>query len=64
VARTAYLHVNYRRITPIGVELTFEATRDRVDGRKRWGSARIFDPAGALISDFDALFLELLPGQP
>lgn len=63
VARTAFLHVNYRRITPIGVELSFEATRDRVEGRKRWGSARIFDPEGALISDCDALFLQLLPGQ-
>jgi hypothetical protein len=63
VARTASLTVNYRRITPLDVELRFEASRDRVEGRKRWGSARLYDPSGALLSDADALFLELLPGQ-
>ena len=63
VARTASLTVNYRRITPIDVELRFEATCDRVDGRKRWGSARLFDPSGAVVADCAALFLQLLPGQ-
>ncbi|MBN9620860.1 MAG: PaaI family thioesterase, partial [Actinobacteria bacterium] len=63
VARTAALTVNYRRITPIDVELRFEASRDRVEGRKRWGSARLFDPSGALVSDTSTLFLQLLPGQ-
>lgn len=64
VSRTASLTVNYRRITPLGVELRFEASRDRVDGRKRWGSARLFDADGRLLSDAEALFLQLLPGQP
>jgi hypothetical protein len=63
VARTAGLTVNYRRITPIDVELRFDATRDRVEGRKRWGSARLFDPAGLLVADCEALFLQLLAGQ-
>jgi acyl-coenzyme A thioesterase PaaI-like protein len=63
VARTASLKVNYRRVTPIDVELRFEASRDRVEDRKRWGSARLFDPSGALLSDAEALFLQLLPGQ-
>jgi acyl-coenzyme A thioesterase PaaI-like protein len=63
VARTASLTVNYRRVTPLDTELRFEASRDRVDGRKRWGSARLFDPAGTLLSDASALFLQLLPGQ-
>jgi hypothetical protein len=64
VSRTASLTVNYRRITPLDVELRFAASRDRVEGRKRWGSARLFDPSGTLLSDADALFLQLLPGQP
>ena len=64
VARTAFLKVNYRRITPIDVELRYEASRDRVEGRKRWGTARLFDPAGELVADAEALFVELLPGQP
>jgi hypothetical protein len=63
VSRTAALTVNYRRITPLDVELRFDASRDRVGGRKRWGSARLFDPSGALLSDAEGLFLQLLPGQ-
>lgn len=63
VARTAFLKVNYRRVTPIDVELHFEATIDSTDGRKRWGSGRLYDADGALLSDAEALFLQLLPGQ-
>ena len=33
-SRTAYLHVNYRRIAPIGRELGLDATLDREEGRK------------------------------
>jgi hypothetical protein len=63
VCRTAYLTVNYRRVTPVDVQLRFEASRDRVDGRKRWGSARLFDGSGNVLSDADGLFIQLLPGQ-
>jgi hypothetical protein len=63
VARTAFLKVNYRRITPIEVELRFEASLDSVDGRKRWGTARLFDGSGTLLSDAEGLFLQLRPGQ-
>src|SRR5690606_13965892 len=41
-ARTAYLHVNYRAITPIGPELRVEATFDGEEGRKRWLSGRLY----------------------
>jgi len=34
MARTAYLHVNFRSITPIGARLRLEATVERVEGRK------------------------------
>jgi acyl-coenzyme A thioesterase PaaI-like protein len=63
VARTAYLKVNYRAITPIGRELLVDATVDRVEGRKRWASARLFD-GETPIADAEGLFVELLPGQP
>lgn len=63
VARTAYLTVNYRRIVPIGAELRWDATVDRVEGRKRWGSARLVDGDARLLSDAEGLFLTLLPGQ-
>lgn len=64
VARTAYLTVNYRRITPIDVRLDFDCTIDRIEGRKRFVSARLRDPDGQLVSDADALFVRLNPGQP
>jgi hypothetical protein len=63
VSRTAYLKVNYRKITPIGVELRVEATVDRIEGRKRWVSGRLFH-GDALVADAEGLFIELLPGQP
>ena len=62
-ARTAFLTVNYRRITPIGVELRVEATLDRVEGRKRWMTGRLYH-GDDVVADAVALFIELLPGQP
>jgi len=57
VSRTASLTVNYRRVTPLDVELRWEASRDRVEGRKRWGSARLLNAAGELLSDAEGLFI-------
>jgi acyl-coenzyme A thioesterase PaaI-like protein len=59
--RTAYLTVNYRRVTPLDEELTFEVSVDRVEGRKVFASARLFDGQGALTSEADALFVEVRP---
>jgi acyl-coenzyme A thioesterase PaaI-like protein len=63
IARTAYLTVNYRYITPIGKELHLDATFDRQQGRKRWVSGRLTD-GETLIADAEGLFVELRPGQP
>ncbi|MEO7398545.1 MAG: hotdog domain-containing protein [Ilumatobacteraceae bacterium] len=63
VSRTAYLHVNYRMITRLGVELRFEATVDRIEGRKRWASGCLWE-GDALVADVEGLFVELRPGQP
>jgi acyl-coenzyme A thioesterase PaaI-like protein len=63
IGRTAYLKVNYRKITPIGIELQVEGSVDRIDGRKRWVSARLLD-GETLIADAEGLFVALLPGQP
>lgn len=61
--RTAYLHVNYRAIVPIGTELRVESGVDRVEGRKIFVSGRLC--AGeALLCDAEALFVKLKPGQP
>lgn len=64
IARTAYLKVNYRRITPLGVRLDIELRVDREEGRKRWCSGELTTPDGTVVADVEALFLVLLPGQP
>jgi acyl-coenzyme A thioesterase PaaI-like protein len=63
MSRTASLTINYRRITPLDVELSFDCRLDSTDGRKRYISARLYNPAGEVVADCDGLFLRLLPGQ-
>jgi acyl-coenzyme A thioesterase PaaI-like protein len=63
VSRTAFLKVNYRAPTPVGIDLRVEATIDTIDGRKRWVTGRLFH-GDTLLADADSLFIELLPGQP
>ena len=62
-SRTAYLHVDYRKITPIGKELRVAARFDREDGRKRFLSGEVADGA-AVLAEAHGLFVELRPGQP
>jgi acyl-coenzyme A thioesterase PaaI-like protein len=62
-SRTAYLHVDYRRVTPLDVDLSVRGWVERVDGRKLWarGELRAGDQ---LLVEAEGLFLILLPGQP
>ncbi|HEY2281577.1 MAG TPA: hypothetical protein VGI00_24730 [Streptosporangiaceae bacterium] len=62
-SRTAYLHVNYRAITPIGPELRVSARVDRIEGRKRYLRGMIHH-GDTLTADAEGLFVELRPGQP
>ena len=64
IARTAYLHVNYRKITPIETELVVEGRVDRVDGRKAFCKAELCDLDGKVLADCEGLMVQLLPGQP
>jgi acyl-coenzyme A thioesterase PaaI-like protein len=64
IARTGYLHVNYRKITPLWDELVVEGRVDSVDGRKAFCSAELRDLDGTVLADSEALMIELLPGQP
>jgi acyl-CoA thioesterase FadM len=61
--RTAYLHVNYRQIVPIDTELQIDSRVDRVEGRKIFVSGRVSD-GDAVLTDAEALFVLLNPGQP
>ena len=61
--RTAFLHVDYRKIAPVEKELRVDAGIDRIDGRKIFLSGRLLD-GDAVLCEAQALFLMLLPGQP
>ena len=62
MARTAYLHVNYRSITPIGKELRATARVTSADGRKRFVRGELRD-GDTLCADAEGLFVELLAHQ-
>ena len=61
--RTAYLHVNYRKIAPIEKELQVDARIDRAEGRKIFVTGRLLD-GETVLADAEALFVKLNPGQP
>lgn len=61
--RTAYLKINYRNIVPIEKKLQFDAGVDSEEGRKIFVSGRLRD-GDTLLTEADALFVRLKPGQP
>lgn len=61
--RTAFLHVDYRKIVPIETELHVDAGVDHVDGRKMFIGGRLLD-GEAVLAEANALFVKLNPGQP
>ena len=63
MARTAYLHVNYRSITPADKDLDVTARLISVVGRKRMVTGEMYD-GSVLLTDAEGLFVELKPGQP
>jgi acyl-coenzyme A thioesterase PaaI-like protein len=63
-SRTAYLHVDYRRVTPTDEPLESRAWISSVDGRKLFVSAAMTDSAGNVLSEANGLMIKLLPHQP
>lgn len=61
-ARTAYLRVDYRSITPVERELQIRAAIVSEEGRKRILVATLHD-GERLCAEAEALFVELRPGQ-
>ncbi|WP_067674638.1 PaaI family thioesterase [Nocardia miyunensis] len=64
ISRTAFLHVEYRKITPLHTPLKVEGTVDRVEGRKSFVSARLRDESDTLLAECEGLMVQLLPWQP
>jgi acyl-coenzyme A thioesterase PaaI-like protein len=62
--RTAYLHVDYRKITPIEEPLTAQGHISKIDGRKVFITATMTAADGALLSEATGLMVRLLPHQP
>ncbi|WP_405489811.1 PaaI family thioesterase [Nocardia sp. NBC_00511] len=63
VTRTAFLHVDYRSITPLNTELRVHGWVERVEGRKVYVRATLHD-GDRLCAEAHGLFILLKPGQP
>jgi acyl-coenzyme A thioesterase PaaI-like protein len=64
ISRTAFLHVDYRKITPIDTPLTIRGRVDAAEGRKVFVSGDLTDPDGSVLAEAHGLMVRLLPGQP
>ena len=63
-SRTAYLHVDYRNITPIDAPLTAHGHISEIDGRKAFVTATMTAADGTLLTEANGLMVRLLPHQP
>jgi hypothetical protein len=63
-SRTAYLHVDYRKITPIDAPLQCHGRIDSIDDRKAFVTATVTESAGDVLSEASGLMIRLLPHQP
>jgi acyl-coenzyme A thioesterase PaaI-like protein len=61
--RTAYLRVDFRRVTPIGRPLRVEAALDREEGRKRFMRGALYD-GDEVTAEAEGLWVELREGAP
>ncbi len=61
--RTAFLHIDYRAIVPIGKTLQVDAELTGVQGRKITVRAELSD-GDTVLTEAHALFVKLNPGQP
>ena len=64
ISRTAFLHVDYRKVTPIDTPLLVRGRVTRTEGRKAFVSAELLDGDDAVLAEANGLMVRLLPGQP
>ena len=62
-SRTAFLHIDYRAITPIEADLRVSGWFEAEQGRKRFLRGALHH-GDTLCAEAHGLFIELLPGQP
>jgi acyl-coenzyme A thioesterase PaaI-like protein len=64
ISRTAFLHVDYRKVTPLDAPLVARARVDSTDGRKALVSGELTDGDGTVLAEAHGLMVRLRPGQP
>ncbi|MDF0530701.1 hotdog domain-containing protein [Tsukamurella sp. 8F] len=64
ISRTAFLHVDYRKVTPLNEPLVVEGSVTSVEGRKTFVSSKLTTADGTLLAEAHGLMVQLLPGQP
>ena len=64
ISRTGFLHVDYRKVTPIDTSLTVRGWVREAEGRKSFVNAEMRDPDGNLLAEANGLMIRLLAGQP
>ena len=67
ISRTAFLHVDYRKVTPIDAPLAVRGRVTSTEGRKAFVSAELVDACGVsdtVLAEANGLMVRLLPGQP
>jgi acyl-coenzyme A thioesterase PaaI-like protein len=67
ISRTAFLHVDYRNVTPIDVPLLVRGRVTSIEGRKAFVSAELVDARESrdmVLAEGTGLMVRLLPGQP
>lgn len=64
ISRTAFLHVDYRKVTPIDQPLAVRGRVDSTEGRKAFVSGELTHDDGTVLAEAHGLMVRLLPGQP
>ncbi|CQD09634.1 thioesterase family protein [Mycobacterium europaeum] len=64
ISRTAFLHVDYRKVTPIDAPLVVRGRVTSTEGRKAFVAAELLDGTDAVLAEANGLMVRLLPGQP
>ncbi|OBH00739.1 thioesterase [Mycobacterium sp. E2699] len=64
ISRTAFLHVDYRKVTPIDAPLAVRGRVTSAEGRKAFVAAELVDADDTVLAEANGLMVRLLPGQP
>lgn len=64
ISRTAFLHVDYRKVTPIDAPLLVRGRVTKTEGRKAFVAAELVDGEDAVLAEGHGLMVRLLAGQP